>query len=115
MRVKTTEHARLIWLDIVRGIAIVWIILVHFVERLVPGSFFANPTHGWPSIAGRIVQLKPLAVPGVSGIFVNALRYVGWLGDQGVQIFLVASGFALTFAAIKKGGELNQKEFSRDV
>ncbi len=108
---NTTEHARLIWLDIVRGIAIVWIFLVHFVERFMPGSFFANPTQGWPSLAGRIAQLKPLPVPGVSGFFVNALRYVGWLGDQGVQIFLVASGFVLTFTAIRKAGELNQREF----
>ena len=40
-------------------------------------------------------QITPLEIDGAAGIFINLMRYVGWLGDQGVQLFLVASGFGL--------------------
>ncbi len=34
---------RYIWLDITRGLAILWVFLVHFYERFGHGSMFANP------------------------------------------------------------------------
>lgn len=93
---------RLIWLDVIRGVSLLWVFLVHFVERLIPGSFFANPTVDWPSLNDRVAQLAPLPINGFPGVVANAIRYVGWLGDQGVQVFLVASGFALTWNALRK-------------
>lgn len=77
----------------------------------MPGSYFANPTDSWPSLLNRIQQLKTLPIPGASGAFINALRYIGWLGDQGVQIFLVASGFGLTYAALKKNETIRADAF----
>jgi peptidoglycan/LPS O-acetylase OafA/YrhL len=107
----STDTRRLSWLDRVRGISIVWIFLVHFIERFMAGSYFGNPDNSWPALAERIAQLRLLPVFGVKGVFINALRYTGWLGDQGVQILLVASGFGLAYAALKDGGKLNLKEF----
>lgn len=95
--------SRLAWMDIVRGIAILWVFLVHFIERFMTGSYFANPTGSWPALTERFAQLSPLQGTGVAGLVANALRYVGWLGDQGVQLFLVASGFGLTYAALRRG------------
>jgi len=105
------DRQRLPWLDLIRGAAIIWIFLVHFVERFMAGSFFANPSGSWPSLADRIAQLALLPVSGAPGVFINVLRYIGWLGDQGVQIFLVASGFGLTFAILKKGEPIHAREF----
>lgn len=97
-----TRRDRVVWLDVVRGVAILWIFLVHFLERFVRGSYFANPSATWPSLSERIAQLAPLEVSGFGGIFANTLRYVGWLGDQGVQIFVVASGFGLALGALAR-------------
>jgi peptidoglycan/LPS O-acetylase OafA/YrhL len=98
---------RLHWLDIIRGLSIGWIFLVHFVERFMTGSYFANPGSSWPPLIERFEQLLPLPLEGAPGLFANALRYTGWLGDQGVQLFLVASGFGLAYAALRAGGPEN--------
>ena len=108
---ERTQTPYLHWLDGIRGIAILWIFLVHFVERYLPGSLFANPGANWPPFAERIAQLAPLSGSGFSAVFANVLRYVGWLGDQGVQLFLVASGFGLTYAALQRGHRRKPLEF----
>ena len=105
----TKEHH--ICLDITKGLAILWIFLVHFYERFGDGSFFANPNNNWPPINERIAQLIPLDVNGLSGIFINLLRYIGWLGDQGVQIFVVASGFGLVWSTLNKNSEFSIQHF----
>ena len=102
---------RHLWLDLTRGLAILWVFLVHFYERFGHGSMFANPHRDWPPLIERIAQLTPLDVDGLSGVFINLLRYVGWLGDQGVQIFLVASGFGLALSALHRGAEFSIREF----
>lgn len=102
---------RLFWLDITRGLAILWVFLVHFIERFMPGSMFANPDVNWPPLDERISQLIPLDVDGWSGVFINLLRYVGWLGDQGVQLFLVASGFGLALSALSRCSDFSTREF----
>ncbi len=94
------------WLDSIRGIAILWIFLVHFIERFMSGSFFANPGMSWPAFNERFAQLVPLEGPLLSAIVANAFRYIGWLGDQGVQLFLVASGFGLTYSALKSSKKI---------
>lgn len=111
---RNTQSERMVWLDVIRGIAILWIFLVHFVEQILTGSHFANPRGGWPPLAERIGQLVPLDIPGFDGVLANALRYVGWLGDQGVQIFLVASGFGLALSALSRaagGAKMEPADF----
>lgn len=105
------QKERYIWLDITRGLAILWVFLVHFYERFGHGSMFANPHVNWPPLSERIAQLTPIDVNGLSGIFINLLRYVGWLGDQGVQIFLVASGFGLALSALNQSTEFSIRGF----
>ena len=108
---KYSQKERYIWLDITRGLAILWVFLVHFYERFGHGSMFANPHINWPPLNERIAQLTPLDVHGLSGIFINLLRYIAWPGDQGVQIFLVASGFALVLSTLKQSSEFSTREF----
>lgn len=112
-RTATPRQDGLPWLNIARGFAILWIVLVHFVERWTQGSLFGNPGSGWPALPERLSQLRPLPIPGVDGWVANLLRYVGWLGDQGVQIFIVASGIGLTLSALRAGSSFSTAGFYR--
>lgn len=95
---------RLIWLDALKGAAIVWIILNHLSEAIWGGPYLANPSPHWPPLGERIAQFAPLWGHGVWNWPLNLLRWVGWLGDQGVQLFLIASGFGLAWGLLARGG-----------
>lgn len=94
------REARLDWLDGIKAIALCWIIAVHITERIFGYPYIANPTFDWPPLAERIAQLTPIYGYGVWDIPINLIRYVGWLGDQGVQLFLIASGFGLVWSLL---------------
>ena len=96
-----TTH-RLAWVEWIKAIALILVFLNHIAERLFGYPFIANPTHFWPSFAERVAQLAPYTDIGLGIIPVNVLRYVGWLGDQGVQLFLIISGFGLTYGLLQK-------------
>jgi len=102
---------RLAWVDMLRTFAIIWVFLVHFVERFMEGPLFGNPSQHWPALGERFGQIFPLDLSGFSGIFINLLRYIGWLGDFGVQFFLAASGFSLTWRILNRSGTFSMKEF----
>ncbi|NJN63818.1 MAG: acyltransferase, partial [Acidobacteria bacterium] len=93
---------RLVWIEALKGLAMLWIVLNHLVEILFGSPYFANPSGRWPPLAERIAQAQPLAVDGIAGIAVNLLRWVGWCGDQGVQIFLIVSGFGLAWSLLQR-------------
>lgn len=90
------------WLDLIKAFALVWIFVNHTSEWLFGAPFIANPSSDWPPLADRIAQLTPLANLGFWTIPANALRYFGWAGDQGVQLFLIASGFGLTWGLLHR-------------
>ncbi len=73
----------------------------------------ANPIVGWPDVSERVSQLYPLTNYGLFNIPVNIFRYVGWFGDQGVQLFIIVSGFGLTWGLLNRqsGLPLNIKDF----
>jgi peptidoglycan/LPS O-acetylase OafA/YrhL len=91
------------WLDRLKAVAIVWIALNHVVERIFGYPYIANPSADWPPLAERVAQLRPLAGDGLWDLPLNLLRYLGWCGDQGVQLFLIASGFGLTWVLLSRG------------
>jgi len=105
LRQQTRRPPTLVWLDLVKAVAIAWIFLNHWSERLFGGPLIANPYSGWPPLAARVAQLRPLADYGPWNPLLNLLRYVGWAGDQGVQLFLIASGFGLTWGLLQKWGD----------
>ncbi|WP_448541682.1 acyltransferase family protein [Roseiflexus sp.] len=96
------HETRLDWLDGMKAIALFWIIAVHITERIFGYPYIANPTFDWPPLAERIAQLMPLYGNGAWDIPINLIRYVGWLGDQGVQLFLIASGFGLVWSLLPR-------------
>ncbi len=94
--------ANLFWLDRVKAIALVWIFLNHVTEAVFGTPLIANPTGDWPPLDQRLAQLCPLGGFGLWSAPLNVLRYVGWSGDQGVQLFLIASGFGLTWSLLSR-------------
>ncbi|HEY9597467.1 MAG TPA: acyltransferase, partial [Cyanophyceae cyanobacterium] len=112
---NSVKGKRLDWIDQMKAIAIIWIILNHIIERLFGSPYIANPSANWPPLAERIAQLQPLEGHGFWDIFLNSLRYLGWAGDQGVQLFLILSGFSLTWSLLnrKDKGSIALGEFYR--
>lgn len=106
-----SKPGELAWVDRLKGAALVWIFLNHAVERIFGFPYMANPTADWPPLGDRVAQLAPTTGNGLWDIPLNALRYVGWTGDQGVQLFLIVSGFALTWGVLNRNGEQSLQAF----
>lgn len=96
----------------IRVFALLWIILVHLVERVVDGWYIANPSNSWPPLDERVAQLQPLTGYGIWDIPLWLLASIGRAGDQGVQLFLILSGFGLTWALLRgRSGGPRWREF----
>ena len=93
---------KLAWLEYIKAFALIWIFLNHVSEQLFGYPLIANPISGWPPLVNRIAQLAPLTGYGLWNILVNLLRYLGWIGDQGVQLFIIISGFGLTWGLLQR-------------
>ncbi|MDX1377888.1 MAG: acyltransferase, partial [Anaerolineales bacterium] len=93
---------RFIWVEAIKAIALLWIFLNHISEQLFGFPLIGNPLLGWPSFSERLNQLLPLVGYGVWNVPVNLLRYLGWFGDQGVQLFIIISGFGLTWGLLHR-------------
>ncbi|MFM9904943.1 MAG: acyltransferase family protein [Pyrinomonadaceae bacterium] len=96
--------ARLAWPELMKMTALFWIVLNHLAEIRFSYPYIANPASNWPPLADRIAQLKPISGFGNWDVLLNIWRYVGWLGDQGVALFLIASGFGLTWGLLARQG-----------
>ena len=93
-------------LDAIKAFALLWICIVHWTERLFGGWYIANPGNFWPPLADRVAQLMPVSGHGIWDIPLSLLLDFGRAGDQGVQLFLIVSGFGLTWALPQpKGGD----------
>lgn len=92
------------WINAIKGAALLWILCNHFVEATLGSPFMANPTAEWPPFAVRIAQLLPLHGHGIWDVPLNLIRYCGWLGDQGVGLFIIISGFGLAWGLLNRRG-----------
>jgi peptidoglycan/LPS O-acetylase OafA/YrhL/lysophospholipase L1-like esterase len=114
MAADRAARAELDWLDPLKGVAIVWIFLNHLAERMFGAPYIANPTYDWPPFSERLRQLEPIGTAVWYGPLFDAVRWVGWVGDDGVQLFLIASGFGLTWGLLARGeGALRAGDFYR--
>ncbi|QNT70654.1 acyltransferase family protein [Defluviicoccus vanus] len=99
------------WIDGTKALALLWIMLVHWTERVFGYGDFANPTNAWPPLAARFAQLQPLTDYGMWNWPLSLLRLVGWMGDGGVQIFIIASGFGLTYSLLQRRRTVSWLDF----
>jgi len=65
-------------------------------------SFHRKPQFRLARIDRACTPARPLNDFGMWNILFNALRYFGRSGDQGVQLFLIASGFGLTWGLLNR-------------
>ncbi len=97
-----------------KGIAILWIFFNHLVERIFGFPFISNPNSAWPPFVDRLEQIAPIEFGSpVNDVLLNLARYLGWAGDQGVQLFLIASGFGLMWSVQQRGGVEECRAFLR--
>jgi peptidoglycan/LPS O-acetylase OafA/YrhL len=89
---------RVDWLDPVKALALLAIMLNHLVEEFGPGPWFTNPGSVWPSLAVRLHTIIP---PGTT-VFLRIVRTAGWLGDSAPGVFILASGLGLTLSALAR-------------
>lgn len=101
--ISQNKSFRMDWLDLMKAFAIFWVFSNHLVEQIFGGAYLANPTDNWPTFQEQLHQLVPLSIEGWWSIPENAYRYFGLLGDQGVQLFIILSGFGLTWGLLKQG------------
>ena len=98
---EQAPEGRLASLEVVKAFALLWICLVHWTERVFGSWYIANPANDWPPLAERIAQLTPLSGSGFWDIPLTLLLGFARAGDQGVQLFLIVSGFGLTWAMLR--------------
>ena len=96
-----TRVGGLEWVDRLKGIAMLWVVLNHIVESLAGGNFAGDPTGAWPHLRERIAQWQtPVTGFGTLSWPLTGARDVGWLADQAVSIFIILSGFGLALGLI---------------
>lgn len=89
------------WLEFVKGFAMFWIIWDHINGAIFGALPIAEPTNDWPPVAERLSQLQPLVGHGFWNGPLTLFQWIGSLGIQGVQLFLIASGFGLTWSLLR--------------
>ena len=95
-RAEREPAFRVTWLDPVKALALLAIMLNHLVEEFGPGPWFTNPDNSWPSLAVRLSTIIP---PGATPLL-RVVRAAGWLGNAAPGVFILASGVGLTLSAL---------------
>jgi len=109
-RAHRTTTRRVDWLDPVKALALLAIMLNHLVEEFGPGPWFTNPDNAWPSLAIRMHTF----IPAGATMFLRGVRTLGWLGDAAPGVFILASGVGLTLSALASPSDtLNRRSFYR--
>ena len=90
---------RVDWIDPLKAFALLAILLNHLVEEFGSGPWFTNPSNNWPEFSSRITRIYPTEF-----FFpISLVQFLGWLGDSGPGVFILVSGFGLTWAALSRG------------
>jgi peptidoglycan/LPS O-acetylase OafA/YrhL len=95
---KTNITPHLDWLNPLKGLALLAILLNHLVEEFGPGPWFTNPSNNWPDLATRMANVFPHG----HSLPVSIIQFLGWLGDSGPGVFILASGIGLTWATLHR-------------
>jgi len=91
------------WLDGVRGLAVIWIAFFHCILSYNDGRFPSPVTIN--SISGFVGQCAQGSLFGYFSCTVKAIiAAILQRGSQGVGVFLLFSGFGLTYSLVKSGG-----------
>ncbi len=101
---------RLAWVDPVKALALVAIMLVHLTEEFGGSNWYTNPGGNYPPWPERLHAFFPAA----HASWTAWLRFFGSLGDHGPAVFILLSGCGLTLSALRLGApELDARTFYR--
>ena len=102
MSIPQAKTARLTWFDSMRGISILWIAMFHFFMGYDAGR---HPwILGFASFPAFMEGCAPSSFLGTIGCILDGLlAAIFERGSQAVAVFVVASGFGLTYSLVKKG------------
>src|SRR5215510_3633210 len=93
---------RLSWLDGMKGISILWIAFFHFFGTYTNG-YYPNPL-GPHYLSSFISQCAPSSLLGTAGCIAQGfLVAIAQYGFHAVSVFLVLSGFGLTYSLARTG------------
>jgi len=86
---------RIDWLDYLKAFALLGVIFNHLVEEIQPGSWFVRPSGIWAIFLERVPNFL------IQDSFsVSVIKILAWIGDFSPGVFILASGFGLSWAAL---------------
>jgi peptidoglycan/LPS O-acetylase OafA/YrhL len=94
--IKNIPH--LDWLNPLKAFALMAILLNHFVEEFGRGPWFTVPSERWPDFAARMANI----FPSDHTFPISLIQFMGWLGDNAPGVFILASGFGLTWSFLHR-------------
>ena len=97
-----SQVPQLSWFDPVRGLTLMAILLNHFVEEFGSAPWFTYPSSDWPDFTMRMSRLFPRDY---SSWAISSLQFLGWLGDSAPGVFILLSGFGLTWGLSYRSGK----------
>ena len=105
---KNLKVPEIDWLNPLRALALLGILLNHLVEEFASGPWFTHPANDWPDLATRLKNLYP---HDLSSPFLSLVQFGGWLGDNCPGVFILVSGVGLTWAALHRSDRVPFSDF----
>jgi peptidoglycan/LPS O-acetylase OafA/YrhL len=102
MSIQKSDKQRIRILDVVRGLAIIHIIMYHYYLEWFQGSFLIVPD----GVAANLPRVEIFKDGGILGFVKNLFSSLFVYGFSSVNLFLILSGFVLTYSLLKRGDDL---------
>lgn len=95
-------------IDFARAAAIVGLVIVHSVELTLGFPMAFNPGPGWGTLSERLAQWLP-QVDAWWQWPEQIFRWIGWLCDQAVGVFVVITGMVLTLSTERRDVDFSRR------
>ncbi|MBI5284485.1 MAG: acyltransferase [Chloroflexi bacterium] len=92
----TTQPGRLVNIDVLRGLAILWVMTFHLYADMMAPHPEKDARHLYPALRDRLAEGAPLHAITALGELVLSMGY------QGVPMFMILSGLSLTFNSYRR-------------